>query len=41
MTESDMKFRDTTIRNFFDKEGRLKSIPGQKEEKTSIIRAFN
>ncbi|MED3061837.1 transcriptional regulator, partial [Bacillus thuringiensis] len=27
MTESEMKFRDTTIRNFFDKENRLKSIP--------------
>ena len=40
MTESEMKFRDTTIRNFFDKEDRLKSIPGQKK-KTSIVRAFN
>ncbi len=41
MTESEMKFRDTTIRNFFDKEDRLKSIPGQKKKKTSIVRAFN
>ena len=40
MTESEMKFRDATIRNFFDKEGCLKSIPGQKE-KTSIVRALN
>lgn len=32
MTESDMKFRDTTIRNFFGKEDRLKSIPGQKKK---------
>ena len=32
MTESEMKFRDTTIRNFFDKEDRLKSIPGQKKK---------
>ncbi|MCU5523495.1 DUF2087 domain-containing protein [Bacillus cereus] len=32
MTESEMKFRDTTIRNFFDKEERLKSIPGQKKK---------
>ncbi|MDA1674363.1 transcriptional regulator, partial [Bacillus cereus] len=27
MTENEIKFRDTTIRNFFDKEDRLKSIP--------------
>ena len=40
MTESEMKFRDTTIRNFFDKEDRLKSIQS-KEEETSIVRAFN
>lgn len=40
MTESEIKFRDTTIRNFFDKEDRLKSIPGQKK-KISVIRTFD
>ena len=37
MTESQMKFRDTTIRNFFDKEDRLKSIPGQKKKKLVLL----
>ncbi|PEQ64019.1 transcriptional regulator [Bacillus cereus] len=37
MTESEMKFRDTTIRNFFDKEDRLKSIPGQKKKKLVLL----
>jgi len=37
MTESEMKFRDATIRNFFDKEGRLKSIPGQKKKKLVLL----
>jgi hypothetical protein len=37
MTESEMKFRDTTIRNFFDKENRLKSIPGQKKKKLVLL----
>ena len=31
MTESEMKFRDATIRNFFDKEGCLKSIRVKKK----------
>ncbi|MDA2631790.1 DUF2087 domain-containing protein [Bacillus cereus] len=37
MTESEMKFRDATIRNFFDKEGCLKSIPGQKKKKLVLL----
>ncbi|EJQ42303.1 hypothetical protein IEE_04135 [Bacillus cereus BAG5X1-1] len=37
MTESQMKFRDTTIRNFFDKEDRLKSISGQKKKKLVLL----
>ncbi|EEL89170.1 DUF2087 domain-containing protein [Bacillus cereus] len=37
MIESEMKFRDTTIRNFFDKEDRLKSIPGQKKKKLVLL----
>ncbi|MRU03826.1 DUF2087 domain-containing protein, partial [Bacillus anthracis] len=37
MTESEMKFRDATIRNFFDKEDRLKSIPGQKKKKLVLL----
>ncbi|KFN03816.1 putative transcriptional regulator [Bacillus clarus] len=41
MLESQIKFRDTTIRNFFDKEDRLKSIPGQKKEKVGTIRTFD
>ena len=32
MTESEMKFRDTTIRNFLIKRTNLKSIPGQKKK---------
>ena len=36
MTENEIKFRDTTIRNFFDKEDRLKSIPS-KEEKLVLL----
>ena len=39
MTESEMKFRDTNIRNFFDKENRLKSILFI--EKVSVIRTFD
>ncbi len=41
MTESEIKFRDTTIRNFFDKEGPSKIDSRSKEEKTSIVRVFN
>lgn len=41
MTESEMKFRDTTIRNFFDKRGSFKIDSRSKEEKTSIVGAFN
>ena len=37
MTENEIKFRDTTIRNFFDKEDRLKSIPGQKKKKLVLL----
>ena len=37
MTESQMKFSDTTIRNFFDKEDRLKSISGQKKKKLVLL----
>jgi hypothetical protein len=37
MTKSEMKFRDTTIRNFFDKEDRLKSIPSQKKKKLVLL----
>ena len=37
MTENEIKFRDTTIRNFFDKEHRLKSIPGQKKKKLVLL----
>ncbi|PGZ61996.1 transcriptional regulator [Bacillus cereus] len=37
MTESEMKFRDTTIRNFFDKEDRLKAIPSQKKKKLVLL----
>ena len=36
MTESEMKFRDTTIRNFLIK-NRLKSIPGQKKKKLVLL----
>ena len=36
MTENEIKFRDTTIRNFFDKEDRLKSIQS-KEEKLVLL----
>ncbi|HDR3650185.1 TPA: DUF2087 domain-containing protein [Bacillus anthracis] len=37
MIENEIKFRDTTIRNFFDKEDRLKSIPGQKKKKLVLL----
>ena len=37
MTESEMKFRDTTIRNFFDKEHRLKIDSRSKEEKLVLL----
>ncbi|OQD35381.1 hypothetical protein B1K97_00839 [Bacillus toyonensis] len=38
MNESEMKFRDTNIRNFFDKENRLKSILFIE---VSVIRTFD
>ncbi|MGG0200823.1 DUF2087 domain-containing protein [Bacillus anthracis] len=37
MTENEIKFRDTAIRNFFDKEDRLKSILGQKKKKLVLL----
>ena len=37
MTDSEMKFRDAPIRNFFDKEDRLKSIPNKKKKKLVLL----
>ncbi|MEI4619972.1 DUF2087 domain-containing protein [Bacillus cereus] len=37
MSDSQVKFRDTIIRNFFDVNGKLKAIPGQKKKKLVIF----
>ncbi len=37
LSEQQCKFRDSVIRNFFDKEGRLKSIPSQLKKKLIVL----
>ncbi|MEY8348581.1 DUF2087 domain-containing protein [Bacillus cereus] len=37
MNDSQVKFRDTIIRNFFDANGKLKAMPSQKKKKLVIF----
>lgn len=37
LSEPQHKLRDSVIRNFFDKEGRLKSIPSQLKKKLIVL----
>ncbi|OWA34058.1 transcriptional regulator [Saccharibacillus sp. O16] len=37
LNEADRRFRDSVIRNFIDREGRLKSIPAQLKKKLIIL----
>ncbi len=37
MNGTQVKFRDTVIRNFFDANGKLKAIPSQKKKKLVIF----
>ncbi len=37
MNDSQIKFRDTVIRNFFDANGKLKAMPSQKKKKLVIF----
>ncbi len=37
LSEQQHKLRDSVIRNFFDKEGRLKSIPSQLKKKLIVL----
>lgn len=36
-SEQQLKFRDSIVRNFFDQEGRLKSIPSQLKKKLVVL----
>ncbi|WP_409294124.1 DUF2087 domain-containing protein [Peribacillus sp. SCS-26] len=37
MDEAQMKYQQSILRNFFDAEERLKSIPGQKKKKLVVL----
>lgn len=37
MNDSQVKFRDTVIKNFFDANGKLKAMPSQKKKKLVIF----
>ena len=37
LSEQQRKLRDSTVRNFFDREGRLKSIPSQLKKKLIVL----
>ncbi|WP_410981629.1 DUF2087 domain-containing protein [Bacillus cereus] len=37
MNDSQVKFRDTVIRNFFEANGKLKAMPSQKKKKLVIF----